>query len=69
MIFKTYIEQQTMLLPPNLGELIDTHHPVQVINTVTNNLDIKGINRQYKGGGTCSYHPRMFLKVLVYAYI
>jgi transposase len=23
---------------------------------------------QYKGGGTSSYHPKMLLKVLVYAY-
>lgn len=58
-----------MLLPPSLDELIDAHHPVRVINTVLDNLDIKSIYKQYKGGGTSSYHPRMLLKVLVYAYI
>jgi transposase len=31
-------------------------------------LDIAPLERQYKGGGTSAYHPRMLLKVLVYAY-
>ena len=58
-----------MLLPPDLDELIDINHPVRVINTVLDNLDIEKITKKYKGGGTSSYHPRMLLKVLVYAYI
>ena len=31
-------------------------------------MDLEPLLRQYKGGGTSSYHPRMMLKVLVYAY-
>lgn len=58
-----------MLLPPDLGELIEAHHPVRVINTVLDSLDIDSIIKKYKAGGTSSYHPRMLLKVLVYAYI
>jgi Transposase and inactivated derivatives len=58
-----------MLLPPNLDELIDGTHPVRVINNVIDSLDISSLSKQYKGGGTSSYHPRMLLKVLVYAYI
>lgn len=58
-----------MLLPPDLDELIDKNHPVRVINAVLDSLDIDKITRKYKGGGTSSYHPRMLLKVLVYAYI
>ncbi|HRE65238.1 MAG TPA: IS1182 family transposase [Ferruginibacter sp.] len=68
-VFKTYNQQQAMLLPPDLDELIDKNHPVRVINTVLDSLDIESITKKYKGGGTSSYHPRMLLKVLVYAYI
>jgi transposase len=32
-------------------------------------VDITPLLRQYKPGGTSSYHPRMLLKVLVYGYI
>ena len=68
-VFKTYNQQQAMLLPPDLDELIDKNHPVRVINAVLDSLDIESITKKYKGGGTSSYHPRMLLKVLVYAYI
>jgi transposase len=68
-IFKTYDQQQAMLLPPDLNELIDAHHPVRVINSVIDNLNIDKLLETYKGGGTSSHHPRMLLKVLVYAYV
>lgn len=67
--FKTYNQHQAMLLPPDLNELIDANHPVRVINAVVDSLDIDKIINTYKGGGTSSHHPRMLLKVLVYAYI
>ena len=67
--FKRYSQLQAMLLPPDLNELIEANHPVRVINAVIDSLDIDQILKTYKGGGTSSHHPRMLLKVLVYAYI
>ena len=67
--FKTYSQSQAMLLPPDLNELIDVNHPVRIINEVIDSVNIDGIIKTYKGGGTSSHHPRMLLKVLVYAYI
>lgn len=32
-------------------------------------IDIGALERSHKGGGTSSYHPRLLLKVLVYAYL
>lgn len=69
LVFKTYDQQQSLLLPPRLEELIESNHPVRVINAVIEHLDIDNIIKTYKGGGTSSFHPRMLLKVLVYAYI
>ncbi len=68
-VFKTYNQQQPMLLPPNLDDLIEVNHPVRIVNSVIDSIDIDQIVGQYKGGGTSSFHPRMLLKVLVYAYI
>jgi transposase len=67
-IFKPYTMDQPTLLPPDLEELIPKDHLVRVVNRVIDRLDLEPILRKYKGGGTSSYHPRMLLKVLVYAY-
>jgi transposase len=66
--FKAYSQQQILLLPPSLDELIDEQHLVRVVNQVVDAMDITTLTRQYKGGGTTAYHPRMLLKVLLYAY-
>ena len=66
--FKSYQPEQMLLLPPSLGDLIEEHHLVRVVNHVVNAMDISGLVNQYKGGGTTAYHPRMLLKVLLYAY-
>ena len=58
-----------MLLPPSLDEMIEENHPVFIVDQVIDKLDISPILEKYKGGGTSSYHPRMLLKVLIYAYI
>lgn len=58
-----------MLLPPDLEELIEQYHPVRVINAVIDSIDLENVLKRYKGGGTSSFHPRMLLKVLVYAYV
>ena len=67
--FKSYQQHQAMLLPPSLDELIAQGHPVRVVNRVLDKIDIDPLLHKYKGGGSSSFHPRMLLKVLVYAYI
>ncbi len=68
-VFKSNHQNQGMLLPPDLNDLIGATHPVRVVNEVLDKVDISELLHQYKPGGTSSYHPRMLLKVLVYAYI
>ena len=67
-VFKPYIMNQPSLLPPSLDELIPEGHMVRVVNEAIEQLNLEPLLRQYKGGGTSSYHPRMMLKVIVYAY-
>ena len=66
--FKPYSMEQMSLLPPSLDELIPEYHLVRVVNRVVDELEIEPLLAKYKGGGTSSYHPRMMLKVIVYAY-
>lgn len=55
-------------LPTDIEELIPENHLVRVVNTAIDKMDLKPLLARYKGGGTSSYHPKMMLKVLVYAY-
>jgi transposase len=68
-VFKVFDQNQPMLLPPSLDDLVPENHPVRVVNEVIERIDTSAIERNYKGGGTSSYHPRLLLKVLVYAYL
>lgn len=67
-VFKPYQQDQPMLLPPRLEELIPAGHVVRVVNEIIDEIDLKPLIEQYKGGGTSAYHPKMMLKVVVYAY-
>ncbi len=68
-IFKTYQQNQVYLFPPSLEDMIAINHPVRVVSEVMDRIDMDIIIKKYKGGGTTSYHPRMLLKVLIYAYL
>ena len=67
--FKEYNQGQGLLLPPRLDEMIPADHLVRVVNRVVEEMEISALIKQYKGGGTSAYHPRMMLKVLIYAYV
>jgi transposase len=68
-VFKDYLQHQGVLFPQQLDDFIPQYHVVRLLSQVVDNLDITSIIKTYKGGGTSSYHPRMLLKVLFYAYL
>ena len=68
-MYKDYNQNESLLFPPTLGELVPENHPVRIVNAVIDRLDISSIESTYKGGGTSSFHPRMLLKVIVYSYL
>ncbi|MGE5582676.1 MAG: IS1182 family transposase [Bacillota bacterium] len=65
--FKNYQPNQ-LQLPTDIELHIPTKHLVRVVNDVIDKMKIEPLLHHYKGGGTSSYHPKMMLKVLVYAY-
>lgn len=68
-VFKYYNPNDSLLLPPCLGDYLPENHPSRVVSAVIDRLDISEIESGYKGGGASSYNPRMLLKVIVYAYL
>ena len=56
------------LMPQRYDEKIAEGHLVRLVNEAIDALELEILLAQCKGGGTSSYHPKMMLKVLVYAY-
>lgn len=67
-VFKEYNQDQLIMFPPSIEELIPENHLVRVVDSILRLMNISPLLRKYKGGGTSSYHPEMMLKVIVYAY-
>ena len=67
-VWKTNGQGQLSLLPPSYDDLVAKNHPVRIVNTILDQIDLRVIEQTYKGGGTSSYHPKLLLKILIYAY-
>ena len=66
----TYIQynMNQLQFPTDLSEWIPKNHIARIINEVVENLDIKILENAYTGGGRSSYHPKMMLKIVLFAY-
>lgn len=67
--FKALPSSQTSLFPTDLFSKIPPNHPVRLVNSVVDSLDLSELIALYPGGGRSSYHPKMMLKVLFYSYL
>jgi transposase len=68
-VFKSYNQGQISLFPASLEEKVPEDSPTRLINRIVDSPDIVKVIDTYKGGGTSSYHPRMMLKVVLFAYL
>lgn len=68
-VFKNQTGNSPELFPINIFDRIAVDHPVRLVDSVVEALDISEIIQKYKGGGTSAYHPRMMVKVLFYSYL
>ncbi|AWG23801.1 IS1182 family transposase [Flavobacterium kingsejongi] len=69
MRFKHYNQQQTMLLPYSFDDLIPHTHAVRIVDQVVESLNIQPLLKAYSKEGNPGYHPKMLLKVMLYAYM
>ncbi len=55
-------------LPADLSDWIEPNHIARLVNHVVEEMDISELLETYPGGGRSSYHPKMMLKIILYAY-
>ena len=67
--FISYIPNQTVLFPQRIDEDIAETDPVRLIDSVVEHLDLTKFRKLYKEAGRNAYHPKMMLKVILYAYM
>ena len=67
--FRPYIPNQLVLFPQQIDENIADNDPVRIISAIVDNLNLDSFHKLYKESGRCSYHPKMMLKVILYAYM
>ena len=67
--FRPYIPNQTVLFPQRIDEDIAKNDPVRMVDALVESLNLGGFRKLYKECGRSPYHPRMMLKVILYAYM
>ena len=65
---RPYCQSQRLLFPPNLREVIADDDLCLVVDEVVNLLDLSALYAKVPSEGNLSYHPKMMLKIVVYAY-
>jgi transposase len=67
--FRPYEPDQLLLLPPALADWVPEKHLARFVGDVVDGLDLSVIEGAYdEERGYPPYHPRMMVKVLLYAY-
>jgi len=68
--YRPYEPKQAFLMPVSLQDWLSEDHLAYFLLDVVDELDLSAIMRRYEGErrGYPPYHPRMMVKVLLYAY-
>ena len=68
--YRDYEPDQMFLLPPSLREWLPEDHLAYFVSDLVDDLDLSEIEAVYEDEerGQPPYHPRMMVKVLIYAY-
>ena len=67
--FRPYNPNQTVLFPQRIDEDIAENDPVRMVDALVESLNLESFRKLYKECGRSPYHPRMMLKVILYAYM
>lgn len=66
---KSYSNKDWLFFLLNPNEDIAENDPVRIVDAVVEGLDLSGFKKLYRERGRCAYHPKMMLKVILYAYM
>ena len=67
--FRPYNPNQTVLFPQRIDEDIAENDPVRMVDALVEGLNLESFRKLYKECGRSPYHPKMMLKVILYAYM
>ena len=66
---KNYSNNDRLFFLLNPSEEITANDPVRVVDAIVEGLDLKEFKKLYRERGRCAYHPKMMLKIILYAYM
>ena len=66
---KSYSNNDRLFFLLNPNEDIAETDPVRLVDAVVESLDLSDFKKLYRERGRCPYHPKMMLKVILYAYM
>lgn len=66
---KYYSNKDRLFFSLNPDEDIAKDDPVRIVDAVVESLDLREFKKLYRERGRCAYHPKMMLKVILYAYM
>lgn len=67
-MYKNYNTPDQLVLPMDIAVLIPQNHLSRLVNQAVDKMDASLFMNLHPGGGRPPYHPRMMLKVILYAY-
>ena len=67
--YRFYSTKQIIFFPQRIDEDIAENDPVRIVSGIVDDLDIGSFHKLYSYIGRSPYHPRMMLKVIIYAYM
>ena len=66
---KSYSNNDRLFFLLNPNEDIAETDPVRIVDAIVENLDLRDFKKLYRERGRCAYHPKMMLKIILYAYM
>ena len=64
----SYSNNDRLFFLLNPSEDIAENDPVRIVDAVVESLDLSEFKELYRERGRCPYHPKMMLKIILYAY-
>lgn len=66
---KSYNNNDSLFFLLNPNEDISENDSVRIVDAVVESLDLSEFKKLYREKGRCAYHPKMMLKIILYAYM
>jgi transposase len=66
--FQPILRDTNFLFPPSINDWLPEQHLARFVVEIVEQLDLKAMERAYRGSGSAPFHPALLLSILVYGY-